>query len=282
MSKLIITLSALYIIACTPSGAEDTKAFKEDTVKSAPTAQTPPVVLKQNSQKVIHVFVALCDNKYQGIVPVPAGIGNGQNENTNLYWGCGYGVRTYFKNSTSWKFITATKNPKTHVLERCVFKHKKTGTIMVADAYDGEFMDETLLGFFQAGAGYPGDSVMVDSSYYYTSGSAELVAFVGHNGLLDHPLYDTFSRKDTLTRQAIMLCCAATANFTPYLETAGMHPLLWTTNLMAPEAYTLHDAIETWLNGGDGKAVEMAAATAYNKYQKCGMRGALNLFDTGF
>src|SRR5688572_22804615 len=28
--------------------------------------------------QVIHIFVALCDNKYQGIVPVPAKIGNGQ------------------------------------------------------------------------------------------------------------------------------------------------------------------------------------------------------------
>ncbi len=41
-----------------------------------------------SSIKVIHVFVALCDNKYQGIVSVPASIGNGQDPKTNLYWGC--------------------------------------------------------------------------------------------------------------------------------------------------------------------------------------------------
>ena len=40
--------------------------------------------------KTIHVFVALCDNKYQGIVPVPESIGNGQNARTNLYWGAAY------------------------------------------------------------------------------------------------------------------------------------------------------------------------------------------------
>ena len=49
------------------------------------------------AQKVVHVFVALCDNKNQGIVPVPEKIGNGQDANLNLYWGCGYGVRTFFK-----------------------------------------------------------------------------------------------------------------------------------------------------------------------------------------
>ena len=47
--------------------------------------------------KTIHVHVASCDNKYQGIVPVPSKIGNGQDPNNNLYWGCGYGIRTYFK-----------------------------------------------------------------------------------------------------------------------------------------------------------------------------------------
>src|SRR5207249_4829544 len=41
----------------------------------------------RNSAKVIHVVVALCDNQYQGIVPVPALIGNGDNPAKNLYWG---------------------------------------------------------------------------------------------------------------------------------------------------------------------------------------------------
>src|SRR5258705_8709276 len=55
--------------------------------------------------KTIHIYVALCDNKYQGIVPVPAKIGNGQDPDNNLYWGCAFGIRTYFKNSREWKLI---------------------------------------------------------------------------------------------------------------------------------------------------------------------------------
>ncbi|EDY21883.1 hypothetical protein CfE428DRAFT_0008 [Chthoniobacter flavus Ellin428] len=35
----------------------------------------------------IHVFVALADNATQGIVPVPAKIGNGDDAEHNLYWG---------------------------------------------------------------------------------------------------------------------------------------------------------------------------------------------------
>jgi len=38
------------------------------------------------SFKTIHVFVALCDNVNQGIVPVSAKLGNGQDIKGNLYW----------------------------------------------------------------------------------------------------------------------------------------------------------------------------------------------------
>lgn len=34
---------------------------------------------------VVHAVVALCDNENQGIVPVPASLGDGQSPRTNLY-----------------------------------------------------------------------------------------------------------------------------------------------------------------------------------------------------
>lgn len=39
------------------------------------------------ADKTIGVFVALADNASQGIVPVPAAIGNGDDPERNLYWG---------------------------------------------------------------------------------------------------------------------------------------------------------------------------------------------------
>jgi hypothetical protein len=35
--------------------------------------------------RVVHVFVALADNAHQGIVPVPARLGNGDDAAANLY-----------------------------------------------------------------------------------------------------------------------------------------------------------------------------------------------------
>lgn len=73
--------------------------------KTMPTSKTPAntgstqIAIYDSAIRTVHVFVALCDNKYQGIVPVPAAIGNGQDPNSNLYWGCSAGIGTYFKYS---------------------------------------------------------------------------------------------------------------------------------------------------------------------------------------
>ena len=51
---------------------------------------------------------------------------------------------------------------------------------------------------------------------------------------------------------------------------------------MAPEAYTLKAAIDGWILNESRKQIDERAAQAYNKYQKCGIKGARNLFATGF
>ena len=72
-----------------------------------------------NSLRTIHVYVALCDNINQGIVPMPAAIGNGQDPSRNLYWGAGYGVKNYFnRKSDNWTLIKTIKNPVTKILDR--------------------------------------------------------------------------------------------------------------------------------------------------------------------
>lgn len=45
------------------------------------------ISLSAQSPRIIHVFVALADNVNQGIVPVPAKLGNGEDPVHNLYWG---------------------------------------------------------------------------------------------------------------------------------------------------------------------------------------------------
>jgi hypothetical protein len=54
------------------------------------------VTTGQTKPRLIHVFVALADNQHQGIVHVPARLGNGDDPARNLYWGAAFGVRTFF------------------------------------------------------------------------------------------------------------------------------------------------------------------------------------------
>jgi len=57
------------------------------------------------------VFVALADIVNQGIGPVSASFGNGDNPKTNLYWGVAFGIRTLFTRNKDWELISITPNP---------------------------------------------------------------------------------------------------------------------------------------------------------------------------
>jgi hypothetical protein len=82
-------------------------------------------------------------------------------------------------------------------------------------------------------------------------------------------------------RPAIILACASRYYFSEALRASGAYPLLWTTNLMAPEAYTLEVALSAWIRGeSDGEIPERAAA-ACARYQKCSLVAARKLFATG-
>lgn len=241
-----------------------------------------------DSTRLIHVFVALCDNKYQGIVPVPAGIGNGQQPRSNLYWGAGYGVYTYFSRSKDWQVIaremySISMRTDSVVLDRLLLRHRRQGVYLLAEAYDGRNMKETITEFMQAAAGQLPCTVKLkgrDSLYF--GGNADLLAFVGHDGLMDFSLHQRFKGDTANKRETIILACYSKRFFAPHLQSTGAQPLLWTSGLMAPEAYTLHDAVDAWIARKPALQVQQAAAKAYSTYQRCGIQAATRLLPTGW
>jgi hypothetical protein len=232
--------------------------------------------------KLVHVLVALCDNKFQGIVPVPEKIGNGDDSANNLYWGAAFGVKTFFSKSGDWTLVSKTANPKPGILERVVFKHKSKPIHLIADAYRGRDIKMSTYDFLQFAAGRDAVTVDTPSGKLQGGGAADLIAYVGHNGLMDFSLPALPRGKAERTRSTMILACASKPYFHESLRSTGAHPLLWTTNLMAPEAYVLKAAVDGWILGEEGEKVRQRAAEAYNKYQKCGIKGALRLFATGW
>jgi hypothetical protein len=245
-------------------------------------AKVQPEKAAVNSVPVIHVFVALADNVNQGIVPVSASLGNGDNTKTNLYWGAAFGIRTFFSKSKDWQLISVTPNPSATILERCIFKHRHSSSLLVADAYRGKEIAQTTWDFLEAAAGKPGEKLKAGEVEFHTGGSADLVAYIGHNGLMDFKLQSQPKRRDDRERRAIILACASKSFFTSALQQSGATPLLWTTNLMAPEAYVLSAAIDGWMKKETDEQIRLRAADAYNKYQNCGVKAARNLFATGW
>ena len=245
-------------------------------------SNNPPEKAAVNSIPVIHVFVALADNVNQGIVPVSASLGNGDNPATNLYWGAAFGIKTFFSRNKDWQLISVTPNPGGGILERCIFKHRRGSFLLVADAYQGKQIKQTTSDFLDAAAGKPGEKLKAGDVQFHSGGSADLVAYIGHNGLMDFNLETHPTARDDRQRRAIILACASKQYFSSALQQSGASPLLWTTNLMAPEAYVLSAAIEGWIKKESDEQIRLRAADVYHKYQHCGVKAARGLFATGW
>jgi hypothetical protein len=274
---LLVIYCSFIFCACTSKAVNDTvgREFILDCNKT----QNDSV---DTSFKVIHLFVALCDNKYQGIVPVPANIGNGQNPATNLYWGCGYGISTFFRKSKSWQLEKTYTFTDSIVLQRLLFKHTKSNYYLVADAYNGKCIKKCTIDFFNSCSGLDNEVLKVNNVHIGIKGYASLNGYIGHNGLMDFSLEQSFKNKDGKKRDAIMLACISKKYFNPFIQQANANPLVWSTGFMSPEAYTLHDAIESYIKKEPAIDIRAAAANAYATYQKCSKKAATNLLVSGW
>lgn len=236
---------------------------------------------------VAHVVVVLCDNRNQGIVPVPASLGDGQNPRTNLYWGAAYGLKTYFRRHDRYKLESSEWTTEPGVLDKAVFSSEvvrngeKVQFFVVAEAWDGKQMGSAISYFLRLAVGHGSTEVKVSGHdvLLQAGGDASVVAFVGHNGLMDFSVQNAPDpRSGAQPRSSIVLACASKPYFLDLLRVGGSHPMLLTTGLMAPEAYSLEAALSSFAAGADPERVREAAASSYDRFQKCGKRGAMNLF----
>ena len=105
------------------------------------------------------------------------------------------------------------------------------------------------------------------------------MAYIGHNGLMDFSIADAPKKAPgAKPRSSIVLACRSRSYFLDKLERGGSQPLLLTTGLMCPEAYTLDAAACAWFAGKTAAQTRQRAAAAYAKYQKCSLRAAQRLF----
>lgn len=168
-------------------------------------------------------------------------------------------------------------------MQRLLFKHKADSVFLLADAYDGEQIKPCTEDFLRASNGQQSAQIQHGNLTLKFGGDADLMAYIGHNGLMDFEVDISYVNKEvTNKRETIILACYSKEYFQKEIQKSGANPLLWTTHFMAPEAYSLSAALEGWIKGETSAQIDERAAQAYHQYQKCGIKGARNLFTTGF
>ncbi|TDU71027.1 hypothetical protein EI77_02145 [Prosthecobacter fusiformis] len=244
-----------------------------------------PALAVAETPKVIHVFVALCDNATQGIVPVPAKIGNGDDPDRNLYWGCDDGMRQVFKRSASWRLVESKRQPvPATVLERLIFKHRQKDVWLVAHAYRGAEMKQMMDDFLQGVSGVAGPEILAREGEREVnlpgSGQAHFLAFIGHNGLMDFSAPFPKNQRGDTPVPVTVLCCKSHSYFTQGLRESGGQPVLMTSQFMYPGSFLLHALLDGWLAGEKGDALRERATAAYARNQKISLKSARGVFVT--
>ncbi|MCK9620153.1 MAG: hypothetical protein M0R47_06405 [Methylobacter sp.] len=216
----------------------------------------------------ISVIVSLVDNLTQGIEPVPAKIGNGDDPRNNLYWGALYGVKTFLSKADGWRNLGCEQNINDTILERCHFAWKDKLTV-TADAYRGSRIDRAMLDFMQQAATPP------------DAAAREMVVFIGHDGLMDEqnqPIISRFPKHAGHDKQAVVLACMSDEYFSEYLQAAGSKPVVTTFSFMAPEAYVLEAVARGFANQAGEAEMRNSAGAAYAKYQHISAKAGRSVF----
>jgi hypothetical protein len=222
---------------------------------------------------VVHVYVPLCDNEHQGIVPTTPSLGNGMSLRSNLYWATSGGTKAFFKKQADWKLIYEALDIDTNVLERVVFEKIYDGTkvYFVADAYRGDRMEETVNDYLAAISGNRPQSIQFeDQSVLDISEAADLIMFNGHNGVMDYIDIKPWVNKSDKRTDIVMNACVSYGYLQEEFMLAGGYPLVRSNSLLYPGAYVLEQIIDDWVAGIDEKQICLNAGATYCKKHDCG------------
>jgi hypothetical protein len=233
------------------------------------------LALKKTNKEdiIVHVYIPLCDNEHQGIVPTSKSLGDGLSIRTNLYWATSGGTKAYFKKHLDWKLLYDSLQIDTNVLERVVFERDFDGSkvYLIADAYRGDRMEETLNNYLAAISGAHRDTIRLQSGKeIVAAGNADMVMFNGHNGMMDAVSIQEWPNVDGKKKDVVMNACLSYGYLQKELMTAGGYPLVRTNTLLYPGAYVINQIIVDWVKGVDENQLCLNAGRTYCEKHSCG------------
>lgn len=241
--------------------------------------------IKNKEALIVHVFVPLCDNEHQGIIPTSESLGNGMDLKRNLYWAVSKGIKRFYKEQSDWELLRSDKNIDTNVLERIIFKKvfKNKGLVyVIADAYRGDRMKVCLEDYFNSLSNNRFDTIEIEGRNYDVASGLDLAIFNGHNGLMDTEI-EIKDNKSNRPKDAVSISCVSNQYFNYYFEQINSFPLVTTKESLYPGAFISEGIINEWAQLKTSKECKIAAGNSYYKNKpKAGANGAQNLFDYGW
>ncbi|MDQ3364860.1 MAG: hypothetical protein M3680_05470 [Myxococcota bacterium] len=228
---------------------------------------------------VAEVHVPLCDASI-----IPCGnprLGDGENPETNLYWATTPGFGRWFARSGSgWKRVlktTTTGDPDiltTHVYRRsqrtpAAWRRRGVAATFEVDivvhAWRGTAIDRALAAYAaDISADTQRTLTLADGSTLHTGGAAQLVAWVGHNRLMDVEAYP-WPPPTATAKGTIAIACHTAAYMEAPVPAASRVPLLMTRDFLFSNAAPLEAAVLSFAQGGGYGEIRSASAAAYAK-----------------
>ncbi len=234
------------------------------------------------STRVIHVIVALADNEAQQGLKVSGVGGNGADPASNILWGAGFGVRSHFDWAPEWVRLETRAPDGPYILERAVWKHKDSTIYLVADAYAGTQLRKATEDLLLFASGDGRSLIGLGGTVIPIGGGADLIVFMGHNGLMDHKITHVYRPVDDRPREVMILASMSRGFFTNAIRATEAEPVLWTTGLLIPEAFILREALLGWVAREKKESIQDRAAEVFSRYNKTSLQSARKLFVTGW
>jgi len=243
---------------------------------------------------VVEVHVPLCDSSI--IACGNAKLGDGDNPDTNLYWSTTPGFGEWFaRKGSGWKRVLKQKADATgdrdilavHVYRRSVAAPaawRKRGVPkqfeldIVVHGWRGKAIDRALAAYADDVSGKgTRELVLDDKTPLAAGGAAQLVAFVGHNRLMD---LETFAwpKPPADTKGTIAIACDTAPYMKREVPAATRVPLLMTSDLLFANAAPLEAAVLAFATGGGYAEIRKDATAAYAGVQQATFKHVSGVF----
>lgn len=247
---------------------------------------------------VVQVHVPLCERTI--IACGNDRLGDGDAPKTNLYWATTEGFLGWFgRKGGGWKQVLATDGSAVgddRVLDLRVWRRElatpaawrqagapaRFALVVVAQAWRGTEIDAALTRYAEDLYGAHRQAIALpDGTTIAAGGDAHVVAYVGHNRLMDLTEFDwraIAGRGDDRPRGVVAIACHTAPYMQDVVPGRRQVPLILTRDFMLASAAALEGAALAFARGGDFAAIRRGGAQGYADGGKKPLRRVFGAF----